>query len=78
MKEDTLEFFSPIDINCFSQSGLKIKQKVKKMVTWTDFKKNNLMTQARMLFYFSTVQFYILILHRIKKSSYVMHFLKKI
>lgn len=27
----------------------------------------NLMTQVRMLFYFSTVQFYILILHRIKK-----------
>lgn len=25
------------------------------------------MTQVRMLFYFSTVQFYILILHRIKK-----------
>lgn len=39
VKEDTLEFFSPIDFNCFSQSGLKIKQKVKKMVTWTDFKK---------------------------------------
>lgn len=48
------------------------------MVAWTDFKKkNNLMTQVRMLFYFSTVQFYIIILHRIKKIFICDAFIEK-